>query len=213
MAGGAAATDAPAHVRLAGAWGRPDAADTVRRILVLLADHELNASTFAARVAASTGAAPSAALLAGLATLSGPRHGGGPARLAALARRAADAGAEPAVREWLETGQELPGFGHALYPAGDVRAQALLADRTLPASYAALAEVGEALTGQPPNVDFALAALAAVNDLPAEAPLVLFAAARSVGWLAHALEQYATGHLIRPRARYVGPAVGGGPTD
>ena len=85
----------------------------------------------------------------------------------------------------------------------------MLADFALPPGYAAFAALGRDLTGEAPNVDFALAALAAAFTLPADAPLTMFALARSVGWLAHALEQIETGTLIRPRANYVGvaPAV------
>ena len=70
-----------------------------------------------------------------------------------------------------------------------------------------LALTAEDLTGEPPNVDFTLAALADAYDLPKQAPFVIFALSRSVGWIAHALEQIAAGQLIRPRARYVGPAL------
>ncbi|WP_353939175.1 citrate/2-methylcitrate synthase [uncultured Agrobacterium sp.] len=72
----------------------------------------------------------------------------------------------------------------------------------MPAIYASLAIEGEELLGEPPNIDFALAALAATFDLPDDAPLVIFALARTVGWLAHALEQVESGHMIRPRAHY-----------
>jgi citrate synthase len=203
---GAPPGSAPLHVRLAAAWGRPDAADALRRAVVLLADHELNASTFAARVTASTGASLAAAALSGLAALTGPLHGSAAAGLAALLPLAGAHGADNAVRLWLAQGRPLPGFGHRLYPGGDVRGRALLAHLDPPATYKALAEAGSAATGEAPNVDFALAALAAAHDLPPDAPLLLFALSRSVGWLAHALEQTATGTLIRPRAHYAGVA-------
>lgn len=211
LADGGGGADAAVHTRIARAWGRPDAAEPLRRTLVLLADHELNASAFAARVAGSTGAGVAASLLAGLSALSGPRHGGGTARVRALteAMEGADAAAaEATMRLWLEQGHGVPGFGHVLYPDGDVRAAALLETFACPPAFAALAEAGRRLTGEAPNVDFALAALSAAYALPAQAPLALFAMARGVGWVAHALEQEASGQLIRPRARYVGPAVG-----
>jgi citrate synthase len=77
----------------------------------------------------------------------------------------------------------------------------------LPAEYAVLRDVVEETIGERPNIDFALAALTKVFDLPQEAPLILFALGRCAGWLAHALEQVTAGHPIRPRARYVGPSI------
>ncbi len=197
----------PLHVRLARAWRRPAAADLVRRALVLLADHELNASTFATRVAASTGAALSASILAGFATLSGPLHGGAAAALQALVGVAREQGAERAILAALSQGHPVPAFGHPLYPEGDVRALALLEELSLPPAFQELRAAADRLIGEPPNIDFALVALAASANLPAEAPFVLFALARSVGWIAHALEQRETGSLIRPRARYSGAAI------
>jgi citrate synthase len=197
----------PLHMRLARAWGRPAAADVIRRALVLLADHELNASTFATRVAASTGTALSASVLAGFATLSGPLHGGAPAAVHALALSAERLGAQEALAAALAQGTGLPAFGHPLYPDGDVRARALLERIRLPPVYAALRIAGESMIGEPANVDFALSALTVSLRLPADAPFVLFALARCSGWIAHALEQRETGTLIRPRARYAGPTV------
>lgn len=199
------AGDGPAHQRFAQAWGlTADGADLVRRALVLLADHELNASTFAARVAASTGASLSAACLAGLSALSGPLHGGMAARVEALADEADRRGEARAVLARLEQGAGLPGFDHPLYPDGDPRAAALLARFEPPAPLAALWRATQAATGLAPNIDFALVALARSLALPPDAPFILFATARSAGWSAHAIEQLQTGKLIRPRARYVG---------
>jgi citrate synthase len=175
--------------------------------LVLTADHELNASTFAARVTVSTGASLAAGALAGLATLSGPLHGRASAGVVELIEAARRDRMEVVVRDWLAQGRPISGFGHPLYPAGDVRAAALLQRFALPADYVALHEVVRELVGEPPNIDFALAALMQAYGLPDDAPLILFALARTVGWLAHALEQVSTGHLIRPRARYVGPPI------
>jgi citrate synthase len=195
------------HDRAAASWRRPHAADITRRALVLLADHELNASTFATRVAVSTGAPLSAGVLSGLATLSGPLHGRASLGVLELVAGVKRAGADVTIREWLSQGRPIAGFGHPLYPQGDPRATALLQQFTLPKPYADLRDAVEEAIGERPNVDFALAALTRVFDLPQEAPLVLFALGRCAGWLAHALEQVTTGHPIRPRARYVGPPI------
>ena len=190
------------HERLGRAWRTPrDQWDSIRRALVLLADHELNASTFAARVTASTGASLATAVLSGLCALSGPRHGGMAARVEAFADEAARRGWRKAVA----AGEPPPGFGHALYPDGDPRATALLEAIEVEPDLAALRREVEAATGQRANVDFALVALRRSLGLPAEAPFALFALARTAGWLSHAIEQITTGALIRPRARYVGP--------
>jgi citrate synthase len=202
-----AAGPMPLHQHLAHAWRRPGAAELIRRSLVLLADHELNASTFATRVAASTGACLPACLLAGFSTLSGPAHGTAASRVLALARSASRIGAQPAIREALERGERIVAFGHPLYPEGDVRARDLMAVMPLPPLFRELLDAGVQLIGEPPNVDFALAALATGMRLPADAPFVLFALARTAGWIAHALEQHQRGSLIRPRARYTGPAL------
>ena len=196
--------DGAIHARLGRAWRAPRGQwDVIRRALVLLADHELNASTFAARVAASTGASLAASVLAGLAALSGPYHGRMAERVEAFAAGAAKAGPARALARWGD--RPVPGFGHALYPDGDPRAEALLAAFETPPPLAALRRLVEGETGVKANVDFALVAMRQALDLPTEAPFALFAAARTAGWLAHAIEQVETGALIRPRARYVGP--------
>jgi citrate synthase len=199
----------PAHVVLARAWGLDEAgADRIRAALVLLADHELNASTFAVRIVASTGASLASALAAGLAALSGPLHGGSTSLveifLDEVERKGEAAGV---VEERLWRGDRLPGFGHPLYPEGDPRAQALL--KLLPED-ALVTDVIGAMDqlGKEPNVDLALVALRRALGLPRGAALTLFAVGRSAGWIAHALEQQAEGRLIRPRARYRGDEPG-----
>ena len=194
----------PIHIRLAQRWRRPDAADAIRRALVLLADHEFNTSTFAARVTVSTGSSLWSGALAGLATLRGPRHGLASPEVAALAEDIGHQG-EEALRDWLGEGRRLPGMGHQLYPDGDPRCRALLASFDVPPAFATYAQAARALSGDEPNVDFALAAMAARFDLPGDAGITLFALGRSVGWLAHMMEQVTSGEQIRPRARYVGP--------
>jgi citrate synthase len=195
------------HDRLARAWGHGangEAADAIRRTLVLLADHELNPSAFAARVAASTGASLAAAALAGLATLTGPRHGGAPAAIRQLLARAETAGVRAAIVEAIADARPLPGFGHPLYASADPRAEALLARVSLTPALAALRDEARDYAGLFPNVDFALIAVAEAYRLPQEAPIALFATARAAGWIAHAIEQAESGVLIRPRARYAG---------
>jgi citrate synthase len=195
----------PVHQRLARGWSAgPEGAEAIRCALVLLADHELNASTFAARVAASTGASPAACLLAALAALSGPRHGGAGEAVMNLADEAARDGSDTAVRRWLAHDRPLPGFGHPLYPDGDPRAVALMASIDIDDTMKRLERAASAATGLLPNIDFALAALTRSLGLPPDAPFRLFALGRSVGWSAHTVEQATSGSLIRPRARYEG---------
>ncbi len=197
----------PIHDRLGQAWScNRDQCDLIRRALVLLADHELNASAFAARVAASTGASLAASALAGLSALSGPLHGGMGARVQAFAEEAVRLGPRAAVTARIADDAPVPGFGHNLYPDGDPRAAALLAVLPVPPMFQALRREVETATGRRANIDFALVALAEALKLPKDAPFALFAVARAAGWIAHAMEQQATGALIRPRARYVGPA-------
>ncbi|TFW18017.1 citrate synthase family protein [Duganella callida] len=205
IAGPAAAPHAAISRRLAGCWNAQPHEDLLRRALVLMADHELNASTFACRVAISTGASLAAGVLAGFTTLTGPLHGGAAREFALLAAQARQSGAAQAVHEWLADRHALPGFGHPLYPDGDPRAQALIKLLPKMEPYASLASAAELQAGELPNIDYALSLLTASCGLPDEAPFVLFAVGRCVGWLAHALEQVQANRLIRPRARYTGP--------
>ena len=204
----------PLHQQLAQAWqADADQTELLRAALVLLADHELNASTFAVRCVASTGASPPAALGAGLAALSGDRHGGGSAAarcMLAQALAAPDAG--DAIGAFYKTiAPECAGFGHPLYPQGDPRAAYLL-DRLsalshrspqLAAILSVCATAGELLDARP-NADLALAAMELAFGWPEGAALSVFALARSAGWIAHANEQAVSAALIRPRARYIG---------
>ncbi len=196
---------APLHVGLASLWslGANDT-ELVRRTLVLIADHELNASTFAARVAASTGASIAACLLSGLSTLSGPRHGGATAALAGMLDDAEREGPETTTLAWLDRHGAIPGFGHPLYPNGDVRTLALFEMLKPDVLMQELAGRVREATGLLPNIDFALVALVRAASLPRDASFTLFLLGRSVGWAAHAMEQALEGRLIRPRARYEG---------
>lgn len=203
-----AADAAPLHLRVARAWGCEDRAGLLRRALVLMADQELTSSAFAARVTASTGASLGACALTGLATLSGALHGDATVRVQALLDDAQRSGADVAVRRWLAGGLPLPGFGHQLYPEGDPRAADLLAAFAPSDGARALIDCAYRLTGLRPTIDVALTALVEHCCLPEGSAFALFAIGRSVGWMAHALEQIATGSLLRPRARYVGAHIG-----
>ncbi|MYM26535.1 citrate synthase [Duganella sp. FT135W] len=192
--------------RLAHAWQADTHADLIRRTLVLMADHELNASTFATRVAISTGASLAAGVLAGFTTLTGPLHGGAAKEFAQLIAQAQASNAAQAIHDWLASKRPLPAFGHPLYSEGDPRAQTLLQHLPKIQPYEALAAAAQQQAGELPNIDYALALLTAHCGLPKDAPFILFAVGRCVGWLAHALEQVQANRLIRPRARYTGPA-------
>jgi citrate synthase len=198
----------PIHRQCAKRWKLDaDGAELIRMALVLCADHELNASSFTARCVASTGASLRAAVIAGLAALTGSRHGGTTARGEALWDELGETQPAAKLRQRLARGEDLPGFGHHLYPLGDPRAAALLA-RVLPhhKPWQALVDEGAALVGAHPSVDFALVAVRRHLKLPVGAAFGLFALGRSVGWIAHALEQRTMNQLIRPRAAYVGLA-------
>ncbi|MDB5361608.1 MAG: hypothetical protein JWO51_2905 [Rhodospirillales bacterium] len=204
---GQAPSALPVHRMLARAWGLDaEGADRLRAALVLSADHELNASTFTVRCIASTGAALPAALLGGLAALSGPRHGGMTGRVEALfTELERDGDPEHLIAGRVSRGETVPGFDHPLYPAGDPRGAALLALAEPDELTAGLVRAVADLTGQLPTLDVGLVALSRQLRLPAGAAGALFAIGRTTGWLAHALEQAGQNRLIRPRARYVGP--------
>lgn len=197
-------TPRPLHQAIAQRLGKPREADTIRRALVLLADHELNASTFAVRVVASTGARLTNCVLGGLAALSGPRHGAASERARSfLSQVASPQDAYRVVGERLEAGETVPGFGHFVYSSGDPRAAELLSRFTPDPTASAVLRAVRELTGVEPNIDFALVALERSRALPAGTALIFFAVARTAGWLAHAFEQRAAGGIIRPRAEYV----------
>ena len=212
---------------LLAAWLPPEersseAVAALNAALVLVADHELNASTFAARVAASTGADLYACISAALATFTGPRHGGASARSEALLQKIDDletsgvtGAAERVLMESLRHGERLAGLNHTLYPHGDPRAVVILEQlEDVPGAdadaarrqHASLALAAEAMGLGAPNLDMALATLVRALRLPAGSASVVFAIGRMAGWIAHAMEQREGGQLLRPRARYVGPA-------
>lgn len=197
---------APIHAQCARAWGvGPAGAELIRMALVLCADHELNASSFTGRCIASTNASLRAVVVGGLAGLSGERHGATTARGEALWDELGNKDVEQKLVARLARGDGLPGFGHALYPDGDVRATYLLS-RILPRhpQWKRMIDTGSALVGQKPSLDLALVALRRHLRLPVGAAFGLFALGRSIGWIAHGLEQREQSDLIRPRAVYTG---------
>jgi len=195
-------------------WHAPNrAAELIRAALILVADHELNVSSFTARCVASAGSNPYGVVIAGLAAIEGTKHGGASIRAESLLealRRTRNL--DGALAERLRRGDAIEGFGHPLYRDGDPRAVALmsmLAERhpKSPELVFAreMASSAESILKEKPTIDFALAVLARVLKLPKGAPLTLFALGRTIGWIGHAIEQYASNEMIRPRARYVGP--------
>ena len=200
--------------KLQRAWAPeyPESRELLDMALVLLADHDLNVSSFTARCVASAGATPHAVVIAGLTALQGYRHGGSSERVAPMLSEAVETSdARTVVEQSLKRGEPIPGFDHPLYPFGDPRCIALLdrLDNIYPKSRElaivhALVDTVAELTGWLPNVDFALATLCRILKLPPGAAIAIFAISRTVGWIAQALEQYAVGTLIRPRSRYTG---------
>jgi citrate synthase len=196
---------------LAQAW-HPGTATLLNAALILCADHELNSSSFTARVVASTEANPYAVVLAGLAALDGFKHGGQAKQATAFLREVGEpARVRQVMAERLRRGERLPGFGHRLYPDSDPRAIALFAllaelYPTSPVLALANAVICEApaVTSAAPTIDFALAVLEHTLQLPYGAGFTLLALGRTAGWIGHALEQYESQQLIRPRARYIG---------
>ena len=201
----------------------PELEDALRAALVLLADHELAASTLAARVAASVRADPYAVVATGMGAAGGALHGGASLGVETMLAAAASPQDVPrVVGSVLRRGERIPGFGHFVYRAGDPRA-AFLLDRIraavpgsprLEVAQALVAEV--ARRGLPsPNIDFALGVLASASGMVTGAGEAVFAVARTAGWLGHALEEYARRTPLRPRAKYTGPPgdQGGGNQD
>lgn len=188
--------------------------------LVTVCDHGLNASTFAARVTASTLAGLTSAVLTGLSTLKGPLHGGAPGPVIEMLDAIGDASN---ARRWIESaldrGDRLMGFGHRIYRVRDPRADALkraLKGLSPDAGRLALAEAVEQAALQilrerkpdrslQTNVEFYTALLLEALGFDASEFTCVFAMGRTLGWLAHAREQVANGRLIRPASLYVGP--------
>ena len=218
-ASGEAAPVGPVAARLAAALcTQPVPAGLIRVLnaaLVLLADHELAASTLAARVAASMRADPYAVVATGLGAMGGALHGGaalGAELMLGSANTAADA--PRVVGDLLRRGERLPGFGHFVYTSGDPRANLLL---QLIGDYApgspqlavamAVADDARRRALPEPNIEFALAVLARVAGMVRGAGEAIFATGRTAGWLAHALEEYGRNIPIRPRGVYTGQSA------
>ena len=184
------------------------------RVLVACAEHELNASTFAARVVASTGADLYASVLAALCSLSGPIHGGACGRIESMFA-AIESGVrlETMLQHFSEQHLLPPGFGHAIYPNGDPRAVLL---KTVASSisqhkgkrwFDTACKIEERVWQRDhlrPNLDFYLTVCTRMLGYPRGLPAAIFALGRAAGWIAHSLEQYADNRLICPRMRYRG---------
>lgn len=202
-------------MKLCPAEPSPGLVRALRAAMVLLADHELAASTLAARVAASMRADPYAVVATGLGAVGGALHGGASFGAEVMLRSAAHPDeAARVVGDLLRRGERIPGFGHFVYRGSDPRAVLLMellseaaagSDR-LAVADAVIAEASRRALPEP-NIDFALAALAVVAGMVAGGGEAVFAIARTAGWLAHALEEYARGTPIRPRGIYTGPAA------
>ncbi|MEV6161801.1 citrate synthase [Streptomyces sp. NPDC052052] len=182
--------------------------------LALLIDHDLAASTLAARVAASAHAHPYAVVSAGLGVLEGPLHGAASGLAHRMLAEVLERGsAAPVVADRLRAGHRIPGLGHRLYASEDPRAQALFALLAeVPQAASALAAARDVVTTTArhtplhANVDLALAALSVSSGMAAEAGETVFAVARTAGWIAHALEEYGERPLrLRPSGQYEGP--------
>jgi citrate synthase len=200
----------------------PDHVKAIDAYWISAAEHGMNASTFTARVIASTGADVAAALSGAIGALSGPLHGGAPSRVLKMLDEVEQLGdADRWVKDALDRGERLMGFGHRVYRAEDPRARVLR--RTAREIGSRRFEVAEALEqaalaelhARKPdrvlatNVEFWSAVVLDTADVPPELFTSMFTCARVAGWSAHILEQKREGRLIRPTAKYVGPAPRG----
>jgi citrate synthase len=196
----------------------PKHVEAIDAYWISAAEHGMNASTFTARVVASTGADVAAALSAAVGALSGPLHGGAPSRVLKMLDQVAAMGdAERYVKELLDRGERLMGFGHRIYRAEDPRARVLRSTaRRLGSPRVEVAEALERaalaeLEARKPdrvlatNVEFWSAVVLDFADVPPDLFTCMFTCARTAGWSAHILEQKREGRLIRPTAKYVGP--------
>ncbi len=197
----------------------PKHAQAIDTYWICTAEHGLNASTFAGRIVASTGADCGAALSAAVGSLSGPLHGGAPAYVKPMLQEVAATGdPERWVKDTLDSGKRIMGFGHRIYRAEDPRSRILketarelgspqieIAERL---EEVALAELERRHPERPlkTNVEYYSAVVLDIAEIPPPLAPAMFACSRVAGWSAHILEQKRTGRLFRPNARYVGPA-------
>ena len=196
------------------AWELPNSVvHLIDAALILCADHELNASSFTARIIASTQANPYAVVEGGLAALQGKKHGGFTQQIERLFYQSEQESGnlQQVLGETLRQENHIPGFGHALYPNGDPRARLLLSIlREQYSKHSVMKLVDSTLNETQnliqdyPTLDFSLVALTRLLQLPDDTALGLFALGRAIGWIGHAIEEYESNHLIRPRAKYVG---------
>ncbi len=207
------------HLRMVtGTVPEPDVASAVERYLVATVDHGFNASTFTARVVASTGADMAGALVAAVGALTGPLHGGAPSRCLAMIDEIGEPDRAAAwVRSRLAAGDKIMGFGHAVYRTTDPRGVLLreaaeslggdLVERAAAIEEIVLAELAAWKPGHRlvTNVEYWASVVLELAGLPRHLFTPTFAVSRAVGWSAHVLEQAEVGRIIRPRARYVGP--------
>ncbi len=198
---------------------KPEHARALEQYLILTIDHGFNASTFTGRVVASTGASIVDVVCAAIGALAGPLHGGAPSRaLDALDAIGTPDRAADWVRGEVVAGRRIMGFGHAVYRAPDPRSSLLrdvarqlggeLVERAMALEAEILATLAELKPDRPlpSNVEFYAGVIMATVGLPRQMFTPTFAVSRTIGWCAHALEQADAGKLIRPSARYVGPA-------
>jgi citrate synthase len=201
---------------LAACWCKQSgrAERVLNAVLILTLDHEINVSSFTSRVVASAGSNLYEVVNAAMCAFSGSRHGRASERAEQFIRELEEAESAVAViHARLRSGEEIPGFGHPLYPGGDPRARLILQllAEDFPVQFAKIQrriEDSERVLRKPANVDLALAVVSKVLALPVHSGFHMFALGRTVGWIAHAVEQHQSGAFIRPRARYVGAMPG-----
>jgi citrate synthase len=204
-------TEVARELRKAWCRLRTDAETIINAALILCIDHELNVSSFTARVVCSAGTSIYEVVSAALCALRGSRHGGGIERATKLlVEMQGLSSVRSSLLQRIRAGIEIPGFGHPLYPNGDPRAAKLLdllnqyfAPEARP--WLKVADSAAKALKRKPNIDLALAVCSLSLQLPSHAAFALFALGRTAGWIAHAAEQAQGGKLIRPRARYTGP--------
>lgn len=195
------------------AWasGSKRAIDVIRAGLILAADRELDLPSYTARAIAAAGSTPYAAVAGALSAFRGVRHGGLLARIEALLTEVVRPGdAVPVIRGRLERGERVPGFGHALFPDVDPRAETLLGmlDANAKATKdwaraSRLIDAADELLDERPTFELALTVVLRAMGLPHESPAVILAIGRSIGWIAHAIEEYGNGQVEAPPTRYV----------